>query len=143
MMFDDDSLGDRLRDALNSDPLFADAARWFDGSILLQAGGSQRWLKIYKGEVIDHMPFTPPLGYTFKIAGPAEAWQALLNGTRTFADLKTPGRRYFEDDPDLTTLGEMVSELSVEGNGIEANRLTEAQYLIAEHLIDIAAPVPA
>lgn len=135
----DDAMGQGLRDALNGDPRFAQAARWFDGSVLLQSDASQLWLKIYKGQVIDLMPFTPPLGYTFKIAGPATAWDALRSGARTFADLVTPGRRYFDDDPELTTLGEMVSDLVVEGNGIEANRMTEAQYLIAEHLSRPAA----
>lgn len=143
MKLENEALGDRLADALNADKQFADAARWFDGSVLLESDATQLWLKIYNGRVIDTMPFTPPLGYTFKISGPAEAWQMLATGERTFADLKTPGRRYFADDPNLSTLGEMVSELSVEGNGIEANRMTEVQYLIAEHLVTVNQPVNA
>lgn len=141
--FGDESLTKRLIDGLNGDERFALATRWFDGSILLQAGASQLWLKIYNGRVIDHLDFTPPIGYTFKIGGEPRCWEQLVTGERHYADLVTPGRRHFEDDPQLTTLGQMTSDLAVEGNTLEAYRLTEAQYLLAEHLIEAAQPVVA
>lgn len=139
--FNDEKYVRRLVDGLNEDEQFALATRWFDGSILLQAGATQLWLKIYNGRVIDHLGFTPPIGYTFKITGDARYWEQLVAKQRHYADLVTPGRRHFSDDPELSTLGQMTSDLVVEGNTMEAYRLTEAQYLIAEHLIEAAAPV--
>lgn len=141
--FSDERFVNRLVDRLNADERFALATRWFDGSILLQADATQLWLKIYNGRVIDHLEFTPPIGYTFKIGGDSRYWEQLVTRERHYADLVTPGRRHFADDPQLTTLGQMTSDLVVEGNTLEAYRLTEAQYLLAEHLIEAAQPVAA
>ncbi|MQA01270.1 MAG: hypothetical protein GEV07_00600 [Streptosporangiales bacterium] len=125
--------------SLNENEAFERETRWFDGSVLLESSGGQCWLKVYRGKVIDHLPFMPPLGYTFKVSGPDEAWAELVAGRRLFADLVTPGQRYFADDPELATLGVMTSDLRVEGNVMEANRLTEAVYQLAETYARTAA----
>lgn len=125
-------------ESLNSNPKFEQQARWFDGSILLEADDGVCWLKVYKGKVIDRLEFMPPLGYTFKLAGSNFAWEALASGDRLFADLMTPGVRHFDDDPEMTRLGEMTSEFKVEGNLMEAARLTEALHVLAADYISIA-----
>jgi hypothetical protein len=42
-----------LRKVLDADAAFVEQTRWFDGSVLLQAGSDRLWLKIYCGKVID------------------------------------------------------------------------------------------
>lgn len=131
-VFADPSVGEAVVDRLNASPEFEKQTRWFDGSILLESDEGQYWLKIYRGKVIDHLPFTPPLGYTFKLSGSDRAWQMLANGERHVADLLTPGARYFDDDPEFKTLGQMIPpELKLEGNLMEASRMTEAVHAVA------------
>jgi hypothetical protein len=91
--FSDPALQERLCAALSADEEFAQEARWFDGSILLEAGAERCWLKIYRGAAIDHLEFVPAFGYTFKVTGSAEAWDLFVSGERTFTDLATPGSR--------------------------------------------------
>ncbi len=69
MRFSDPSFQERLREALNADEEFALESRWFDGSILLESGAERCWLKVYRGQVIDHLEFVPAFGYTFKLTG--------------------------------------------------------------------------
>ncbi|MGH7916074.1 MAG: hypothetical protein ACREQE_01290 [Candidatus Binataceae bacterium] len=121
----------RFVERLNANRAFNEQAQWFDGSVLLEAGPDQLWLKIYKGKVIDHQASVPPFGYTFKITGPESSWRLLLNGQRRWADLTTPGKRHFKDDPALSTAGPAPAELRTEGNLLEAGRLTEAIYQLA------------
>jgi hypothetical protein len=45
--------------------------------------------------------------------------------------LTFPGKRDFSDDPELSRLGEMTSEISIQGNLLEAGRLTEAVFELA------------
>jgi hypothetical protein len=127
------SIGEALADELNANPEFVKYARWFDGSILLESGDTQCWLKVYRGKVIDHLPFMPPLGYTFKLGGSSWAWNALKSGERHFVDLLTPGKRHFERDDDFSQIGQMnPPELKLEGNLMEAGRVTEVVHLVAE-----------
>lgn len=126
-------------DALNQNEAFETQALVFDGSVLLQVDEDQLWLKIYKGKVIDHQTSAPAFGYTFKFTGPEAHWQYLLSGERTWADLTFPGKRYFDDDPGLTRLGEMSVDIATEGNLLEAGRLTEAMFELAYTLRDVAA----
>ncbi|CNE41670.1 Uncharacterised protein [Mycobacterium tuberculosis] len=122
-------LGDHAR--------FTRETRWFDGSIMLESGGSRLWLKVYRGKIIETFPFLPPLGCTFKIGGSDESWAKLIRGERRFADLITPGVRHFDDDPSLSRLGELTSELGIEGNLMEASRLTEAIHTLIEVLVEV------
>lgn len=137
--FADPALSAKLVDGLNNDSDFEHQTRWFDGSILLEAPDGQCWLKVYRGKVIDSLPFMPPLGYTFKLSGPVQAWEDMASGTRLYADLVTPGVRRFDNDPSLSTLGQMTSVMRVEGNVMEASRLTEAIHLLTETYIRTAA----
>ena len=68
MRFADPEFQQSLRDALNADEEFALESRWFDGSIVLESGADRCWLKIYRGQIIDHLEFIPPFGYSFKLA---------------------------------------------------------------------------
>ncbi|PXY17671.1 MULTISPECIES: hypothetical protein [Prauserella] len=137
VQFDDPAFAESLVRRLDSNARFARETRWFDGSILLESDGARLWLKVYRGKVIDHLPFQPPLGYTFKLGGPGAAWASLLSGERRYADLVTPGVRHFEGDPNLERLGEMTSELGLEGNLMEASRLTEAVHTLVEVILEV------
>ncbi|GII96849.1 hypothetical protein [Sinosporangium siamense] len=137
MRFDNPGFVEALTKQLGANARFERETRWFDGSILLESGSSRLWLKVYRGKVIDHLPFQPPIGFTFKLGGPAAAWNKLLTGERRYADLVTPGVRHFDDDPALTRLGQMTSELGIEGNLMEASRLTEAVHTLVEIIIEV------
>ena len=134
----DTTLTNKFVEALNANDNFATQARVFDGSVLLEVDTDQLWLKIYKGKVIDHEAAAPPFGYTFKLAGTEASWKMLLNGERRWADLTFPGKRYFADDPNLETVGQMTVEIRTEGNMLEAARLTEAMFELAYTLKNVA-----
>lgn len=128
-----DSFREGLVARLNTHEGFVQETRWFDGSILLEVGGGQCWLKVYRGQVIDSMSFTPPLGYTFKISGSTEAWSEFRAGKRTFADLITPGTRRFSSSADVENADPLAPPaIRVEGNTMEANRIYEALFHFGE-----------
>lgn len=135
--FDDPGFAEALVQRLGEHSRFKSETRWFDGSILLQSGSSKIWLKVYRGQILETLPFLPPLGYTFKVGGPTGAWGMLFSGERCYADLVTPGVRHFADNSDLSRLGEITSELSVEGNLMEASRMTEAVHCLIEVVTEI------
>lgn len=135
----DSALQQQFVDALNNNTAFNTQAAVFDGSIQLEVDEDCLWLKIYKGKVIDHQDSPSPFGFTYKLAGPAAAWQLLLSGERLWADLTFPGTRHFANDPKLESLGEMTSDIAIEGNLLEAGRLTEATFELAYTLKSVAA----
>jgi len=141
MRFADPVFQERLRDALNADEEFALESRWFDGSILLEAGAERCWLKVYRGQVIDHLEFVPAFGYTFKLAGTPEAWRMLVEGERTFTDLATPGSRHCDtlEEVDAGGGGYRPPELAIEGNGFEAGRLHLAILRLGPVLAGVTA----
>ncbi|RYF55735.1 MAG: hypothetical protein EOO27_20240 [Comamonadaceae bacterium] len=129
---DSDEFAQKLVQAVNADTRFAREAQWFDGSILLEDGSSRLWLKIYKGQVIDHMPFVPPIGFTFKVTGPSEAWDELVDGKK-FTDLVLAGTRRFQGVESVVDgAGLRPGRITFEGNLMEAHRVIEAIYLISE-----------
>ncbi len=134
----DQALQKSFVDALNKNQAFATQAAVFDGSVLLEVDNDKLWLKIYKGQVIDHDTNVPAFGYTFKFSGPEAHWQYLLDGKKLWADLTFPGKRYFDDDPGLTRLGELSVDIATEGNLLEAGRMTEAMFELAYTLRDVA-----
>ncbi|MEM7466772.1 MAG: hypothetical protein AAF387_07790 [Pseudomonadota bacterium] len=134
-----ESMQKNFVNGLNNNEAFATQAHMFDGSVLLEVDSDQLWLKIYKGRVIDHQNSVPAFGYTFKFSGPEAHWKYLLDGTKLWADLTFPGKRYFDDDPKLARLGEMSVDIATEGNLLEAGRLTEAMFEMAYTLRDVAA----
>jgi hypothetical protein len=123
--------------ATNGNPEFLRQAKWFDGSILLESGEERLWLKLYLGRVIDTLDFIPPTSYTFKISGAPEFWEALIEGSRKFADLTTPGRKPFYNDGELD-FGPFRSDMVIEGNLMEASRITEATFLLMEAFVRTA-----
>jgi|1186.fasta_scaffold474726_1 hypothetical protein len=144
MRFADAEFQQRLRDALNADEEFALESRWFDGSILLESGAERCWLKIYRGQVIDHLEFIPPFGYTFKLTASPEAWRMLVEGERTFTDLATPGSRHCATLEEVAAAGGgyRPPELAIEGNGFEAGRLHLALLRLTAVLSSVAAAEP-
>ena len=134
----DQALQQSFVDALNKNEAFATQAAVFDGSVLLEVDTDKLWLKIYKGQVIDHDTNVPAFGYTFKFSGPEAHWNYLLSGEKLWADLTFPGKRYFDDDPGLARLGEMSVDIATEGNLLEAGRMTEAMFELAYTLRAVA-----
>ncbi|MGB1883500.1 MAG: hypothetical protein ACPHUF_06320 [Gammaproteobacteria bacterium] len=135
----DSALQEKLVSALNKNESFGTQAAVFDGSIQIEVDKDCLWLKVYKGKVIDHQAGPSPFGYTFKLAGSEQSWNYLLSGARKWADLTFPGKRYFDDDPTLSRVGELETEISIEGNLVEAGRLTEATFELAYTLKSVAA----
>ena len=135
----DEALQNSFVEALNKNDAFRTQALAFDGSVLLEVDEDRLWLKIYKGEVIDSDTEVPVFGYTFKFCGPEANWRYLLDGTKLWADLTFPGKRYFDDDPNLERVGEMSVDITTEGNLLEAGRLTEAMFELAYTLRDVAS----
>ena len=127
----DRAFQERFVSALNANASFNEQAQWFDGSVALEVGADLLWLKIYKGKVIDHQAAVPPFGYTFKFSGSEASWRLLTSGERLWADLTFPGKRYFDDDPALATVGSPHVEIRTEGNLLEAARLSEAMFQMA------------
>lgn len=132
----DRAFQERFVSALNADPVFNEQAQWFDGSVAIEVGTDLLWLKVYRGKVIDHQPAVPPFGCTFKFAGSEASWKLLTSGERLWADLTFPGKRYFDDDPKLSTVGQPHVEIRTEGNLLEAGRLAEAMFQMAYVLRD-------
>lgn len=127
-----------LVERINSDGRFAKEAAWFDGSILLDDGYGAIWIKVYRGKVIDHLPFTPPLGYTFKISGASSAWDELVSGIK-FTDLLMGGTRRFNGlESVVDGVGAQPGPIGLEGNTMEAYRVIESVYLISEAYAVIA-----
>jgi putative sterol carrier protein len=130
-IFADTAMCEKIIQELNKNSQFSAQTEAFDGSIQLEIGDCMLWLKIYKGAVIDFAAEPSIFGYTFKITGSEKSWEYLFTGARRWADLTFPGKRDFSDDPELSRLGEMSSEISIQGNLLEAGRLTEAVFELA------------
>ncbi|MGR8947543.1 MAG: hypothetical protein ACU84Q_05810 [Gammaproteobacteria bacterium] len=135
----DEKLHKAFVEALNKNEAFNTQALMFDGSVLLEVDADQLWLKIYKGKVIDHETQIPAFGYTFKFSGSEKSWQYLISGDKRWADLTFPGKRYFDDDPQLERVGELSVDIATEGNLLEAGRLTEAMFEMAYTLRNVAS----
>jgi hypothetical protein len=124
---------DRLRDALSCHEEFALETRWFDGSIVIEADEARCWLKVYRGRIIETLDSVPPFGFTFKLRGSRQAWEDLVSGERRLTDLLMPGRRRFENDPSLASADASAPpQIAIEGNLLEATRIHEALYHLAE-----------
>lgn len=136
MRIQDPDLVRRFLEALAADPEFEAEARWFDGSILIVAGGEQLWLKVYRGKVIDTLEFVPVFGYTFKLSGSDAAWEMLGSGERTFTDLVSAGSRHLDTLEEIEAAGGgyRPPELAIEGNGVEAGRMHIATMHLARAL---------
>lgn len=131
--FGSEAFRDRLREALTEHEAFALETRWFDGSIVLEADEARCWLKVYRGKIIEALGSVPPFGFTFKLRGSRQAWEELVSGQRRFADLITPGQRRFESDESLSTANAGAPpRIAIEGNLLEATRIHEALYHLAD-----------
>jgi hypothetical protein len=139
MDFADAGFRDRLSETLNRHEGFALETRWFDGSVVLEAGESKCWLKIYRGRIIETLDSIPPFGFTFRLRGTRDAWEDLVSGRSRFADLIMPGKRNFEGDPSLASASASAPpRIAIEGNLLEATRIYEALFHLADCLCRIA-----
>jgi hypothetical protein len=71
----------------NNSEAFATAARWLDTKIVLRFGAEAHWFKVYRGRVIDAMPYDPGsnmLGYDVVVDGAREAWERVAAGHASF-----------------------------------------------------------
>jgi hypothetical protein len=66
----------------NNSQQFADAARWFDGSIVVTVGPVSQWFKIYSGRVIDAVLGRGVMGFDFEISGSEDDWLKALRAPR-------------------------------------------------------------
>ena len=138
-MFDQPDFPGRLARALHENARFAAETRWFDGAILLEAEAGRCWLKVYCGRVLDATAEVPPFGYTFKLAGSDAAWRLLVTQERRFADLITGGSRHFADAAEVAAASNSVpAALRIEGNLLEASRMHESLYHLADSVIEAA-----
>jgi hypothetical protein len=129
---DSADFAEQLVKAVNADDRFKHEAQWFDGSILLEDGPTRLWLKAYGGQIIDHLSFVPPIGFTFKVTGPSDAWDELVAGKK-FTDLALAGTRRFRGlESVVDGAGAQPGRITFEGNLMEAHRVIEAIYLISE-----------
>ena len=69
--------------AINADPEFELAARYWNGSFRLGMGGDEAYVfRIRDGRVVDvNSQPTPFDAWNFEIAGPAEGWTEILSPT--------------------------------------------------------------
>lgn len=139
MGLSDPAFAKQLTEALNEAEEFVAESRWFDGSILLESGADRLWLKVYRGQVIDHLEYVPPFGYTFKVSASPEAWRLLHSGERTFTDLATPGSRHCASLEEIAAGagGYRAPEIAIEGNGFEAGRMHLAILALTRVLTDV------
>jgi hypothetical protein len=109
-----------LQAQLNESARFRECTAWWDGAVLLKAGGQSAWMKWYKGQVIDVQEGPSPLGFTFALTGSADSWTELIQ-----ADLTS-----YRSWARLFASGGLVPE----GNIFEYRRMSEAVYTLCYHI---------
>lgn len=141
---DIDAKRDHWVKALGEHEGFTYETRWFDGSILIEVGGSRTWIKVYRGRIIDHLDHVPVFGYTVKLTGSPGAWEMLASGERTFSDLVTAGSRHLASyaDPLIEGGGYRAPEIAIEGDGFAAGRLHVGLWHLAQSFAETFAPTP-
>jgi hypothetical protein len=85
----------------NASEAFAVAARWLDTKIVLRFGADAHWLKIYRGRVIDAMPYDPStnmLGYDVVVDAARETWESVVAGTASFGRASATGQVHEDGD---------------------------------------------
>lgn len=117
-MFGNEDWLPELVAAANDDERFAEATRRFDGSVAFEIGSETRWLKVYRGEVIDTEPYVPAFGATFRFVGDETTWQRLARGDISLSE------------------GLYEGTIRTEGNRLEATRMRDAVELLIRHLQD-------
>lgn len=103
----------------NENKQFFEATEWADSKIKLEIGSRSFWMKLYRGRIIDvmeYLPGTNALGYDIVVSGAEETWLKFVNeDAKSWALMST-------------------SEIVIDGNLIEANRMHEAICIILESL---------
>jgi hypothetical protein len=96
--------------ACNNNTDFNTATMWADDKLVVDFGGIQYWLKIYKGKIIDSTEYRPdhPLGYDIIVSGSIETWEEIRQGRMSF------------------WASMFMGKIRIDGNQLECNRLHEA-----------------
>lgn len=78
---------ERFRACANSNTEFRTGSEWLDLRLLLRIGEASCWFKLYRGQLIDAMPYgtaTNRLGYQVIVSGPAPVWGRIADGGSSF-----------------------------------------------------------
>lgn len=110
----------RVQEAANGNAEFAAGAEWLDLKLLLRIGDDAWWFKVYRGRVIDAMPYavaTNRLGYEVVVGGPRAAWQRIVARSSSF------GREH------------AMGALHVDGLRVEGDRSYRALVALGDQIV--------
>jgi hypothetical protein len=92
----------KLQATANEDKEFQLGSEWLDLRLLVRIGASSWWFKVYRGRIIDAMPYSLAsnrLGYDVVLSGTIDAWDRIVTGKSLFGreqrmnQLQIDGRR--------------------------------------------------
>ncbi len=109
-----------LQEKSHQSESFRRASLWADVKLVLALGAHRYWFKLYRGRIIDVMEYLPlsnPLGYDILVSGPLETWKNIASGRRLLWQCVLAG------------------EILIDGNMLEANRMTEAVCVLADEVL--------
>nr|WP_145549601.1 hypothetical protein [Variovorax boronicumulans] len=110
----------RVQEAANGNAEFAAGAEWLDLKLLLRIGEAAWWFKVYRGRVIDAMPYAVAsnrLGYEVVVGGPRTAWQRIVDRSSSF------GREH------------AMAALHVDGLRVEGDRAYRALVALGDQIV--------
>jgi len=109
-----------LQEKSNQSESFRRASLWSDVKLVLALGAHRYWFKLYRGRIIDvleYLPLSNPLGYDILVSGSLETWKSIASGRRLLWQCVLGG------------------EILIDGNMLEANRMTEAVCVLADEVM--------
>lgn len=118
---------DRVQAEANDNPEFASASRWLDVTMVVAFGDQPYWFKIYRGRIIDAMPYdaaTNMLGYDVIVTGDTETWRRVVAGETTFARESATG------------------QVALDGNRVEAERSYKALLVLGGNVLPACSLPP-
>lgn len=110
----------RVQEVANGNAEFAAGAEWLDCKLLLRVGAAEWWFKLYRGRVIDAMPYavtTHRLGYDVVVSAPRAAWARIAERSSAFAREHAMGL------------------LHVDGERVEADRSYRALVALGDQVV--------
>lgn len=110
----------RVQEAANANAEFAAGAEWLDFKLLLRLGAAEWWFKVYRGRVIDAMPYavaTNRLGYDVVVSAPRAAWARIAERSSAF------GREH------------AMGALHVDGQRVEGDRAYRALVALGDQVV--------
>ena len=110
----------RVLETANGNAEFAAGAEWLDFKLLLRVGDAAWWFKVYRGRVIDAMPYavaTNRLGYDVVVSAPRAAWGRIVGRSSSF------GREH------------AMGALHVDGQRVEGDRSYRALVALGDQIV--------